>query len=764
MSKLGSTSTNLGALVTSWMIAATSIFLLGLVVSGPEPAWAAPPESVQADEVAQLGWGGSAPNQQLSLTQGIGSGVKSAGDVNQDGQADLLALQDQRLYVLFGRNSSNVSVGSMSAAQGYVIKAPGTIASFSEVGDQNGDGIPDQLLGLSDSDEAMLVYGIQDPSSLGTCGSTTKCLDATTLSTTQGYVITSTAAQSEGNATFGANVTDIGDFNSDGVNDFAVGDYLGTDSMAGAIYVVFGDASRSLSTLDVDGAAPADVLTITGTDAMSLLGFLTSGVGDVNDDGVDDLYANAPALFGGPSAASFVIFGGSDVPNPLSLSSLTGEQGVQFSPGAGLLVQAQNGGDVDGDGIADMLIGATGLFSPDGFGSVLYGRSDWSGAATSMLFPALAQGYALTTDESGNGFGNSTADIGDLNNDGVPDQVYGAPSSSVGNGTNSGLVDLLFGQRPAASNEITVGPGMANDIGLALAGDSPGAKLGSGVAPMGDVDADGLPDFAVSAPFGSAFGQGQAGAIYIVRGSSLVAQAKTGKASGVTDKTASLNGVVSSNRRDVEAKFEYGTSTDYGSESSPQAIAGSGSSDSADADLTGLDPETIYHYRLVVTNDLGLTRYGGDRTFTTGATLPSQGCEADNTKPGCPGYKYCEDSTHAGEAACQTPVARLSGLIVSTLTAKVKRGKKTVVRVTVVNTGGAAASGLRVCASGPKKLVKVSKPCVTVGQLTAGATKTAKFKVLVKKRAKRGKKAVIKLTASATGLDKRSAKTKLKVK
>ena len=95
---------------------------------------------------------------------------------------------------------------------------------------------------------------------------------------------------------------------------------------------------------------------------------------------------------------------------------------------------------------------------------------------------------------------------------------------------------------------------------------------------------------------------------------------------------------------------------------------------------------------------------------------------------------------------------------------KVRRGKKVTFRVKVKNTGNATAKKLKLCAKGPKKLVKALKKCRKPGKLAPGKSKTLKFKVKVKNRAKKGKKAKITFTAYAKGAKKKSAKATVKVR
>ena len=90
------------------------------------------------------------------------------------------------------------------------------------------------------------------------------------------------------------------------------------------------------------------------------------------------------------------------------------------------------------------------------------------------------------------------------------------------------------------------------------------------------------------------------------------------------------------------------------------------------------------------------------------------------------------------------------------------RGRTVAFKVRVKNTGDAAATNLRLCAKGPKKLVRPGR-CVKAGNLAAGKSRTLKIKVKVKRSAKRGSKARITFTATATGV-KRTGKATVRVK
>ncbi len=106
---------------------------------------------------------------------------------------------------------------------------------------------------------------------------------------------------------------------------------------------------------------------------------------------------------------------------------------------------------------------------------------------------------------------------------------------------------------------------------------------------------------------------------------------------------------------------------------------------------------------------------------------------------------------------------RLANLKIKPRSKKVRRGEKVTFKVRVKNTGDATAKKHKLCARGPKKLVKVPK-CRKPGKLAAGKSKTVKFKVKVKNRAKKGKKAKITFIATAKGADKKTAKATVKIR
>lgn len=105
--------------------------------------------------------------------------------------------------------------------------------------------------------------------------------------------------------------------------------------------------------------------------------------------------------------------------------------------------------------------------------------------------------------------------------------------------------------------------------------------------------------------------------------------AGTGAASDLSPEGATLNATVDPNGSETAYRFEYGTDTTYG-QSTPEQPAGAGMDGGlVRADVSGLQPDTTYHYRVVATNAQGTTE-GEDKTFATPAPRP----EPANTAPG----------------------------------------------------------------------------------------------------------------------------------
>jgi FG-GAP repeat len=154
--------------------------------------------------------------------------------------------------------------------------------------------------------------------------------------------------------------------------------------------------------------------------------------------------------------------------------------------------------DLDGDTRDEILVGAP--FANREGQPRCGGVFVFSGATGNRLIAVRGQ-------TTGDRFGASVAVLGDRDHDGVPDIVAGAPGMTVSGQDQRGNVALISGK----NGDIQAFVGEGIPVG-------PGAHLGAAVAPIGDADGDGIPDFAVSAPDNSPSGRTHAGSVYFISG------------------------------------------------------------------------------------------------------------------------------------------------------------------------------------------------------------------------------------------------------
>ncbi|NHK29244.1 hypothetical protein FF098_015100 [Parvularcula flava] len=445
----------------------------------------------------------------------IGGANAIVGDINGDGIDDFIigARQTEvsgssaagQVYVVFGKDGglgANFDLSSLDGTNGFTISGSYQNQYLGEyvsaAGDFNDDGLMDFL--VSEKNEAgtsgavHLIYGT---SSGFSADFNLEDIDGTNGSTISVDRLV-------------ASIENIGDMNGDGVDDILIGSVISGSSYQ--FDVVFGTSSglgADFSTTSLNGS---NGFSITGTDAR-LFGYAVSKAGDINGDGLDDIILGA--FQEGENGAAFVVFGSSSgFAADIALSSLNGNNGfklVGIDDGDDAGFSVGGGGDFNGDGYDDLIIGAPDG-EPYGEGYVVFGTA--SGFSSTFDLSALdgSNGFVLngTPDLGNDAEGMEFA--GDVNADGYDDILVGSPYADE--------VFVVFGSASGLGSSVDLGTIDGNG-GLLITG-TQYARAGVGLAGGGDIDNDGIDDILIGSIFASPNDIARAGQVHVVSVGSIL--------------------------------------------------------------------------------------------------------------------------------------------------------------------------------------------------------------------------------------------------
>lgn len=357
-------------------------------------------------------------NPKNSVSNSLGYSVSGVGDIDKDGLDDVIVSApvtdkindiDASIYIIYGNGtSSNIDLSYPITPIARIYDTGPNNQwghSVSGAGDFNGDGFPDVIIGAPDYNSYTGFIQIWYGSFTGL---------------QYGFQFNGASTYNY----YGQSVSGIGDVNKDGYDDVIVGAYkAGTtcgvlfcyNDFSGISYIIF-------------GAQSSPHASFTGVDTDDQSGWSVSGAGDVNGDGYPDIIIGAPEANYKTAigvGAAYIVYGSHTLHN-MNLGSLNSTTGFTiYGAATGSLTgySVSGAGDINGDGFADVIIGAPWINDKAGITYIIYGKS----INTNINLAQFTEdkGIAIYGIDFEDFSGYSVSNIGDINRDGYDDLIVG---------------------------------------------------------------------------------------------------------------------------------------------------------------------------------------------------------------------------------------------------------------------------------------------------------------------------------------------------
>ncbi|WP_422090674.1 HYR domain-containing protein [Tenacibaculum ovolyticum] len=498
----------------------------------------------------------------------LGNNVKSGKDFNGDGIDDLAITSANKAYVVFGKTtlfSPLIKISDILITDKFVFNAGwfrsiDRISGIDGLSDVNNDGITDLIIssphwtGYAKSGSVYVLYGNTSlPATMGSMN----------INGVNGYHIFDDVRYSYKG--FGASVSNAGDFNNDGTNDFIVGEIINlshTYNKIGATHVFFGNTFVDI----IDNIAPI-INCPSGSQELyansvlpNYINFLSS-VSDNSSYNTDMQYTQTPSEgtlitsntnveitvtdeSGNTSSCSFMVTLKTTTAEidcattNFSVNNLNGTNGIVIygeDPHSETGYDVNTAGDVNGDGIDDFIVVAKGdtvnftgpyrAYHIDVRGGVyiIFGTSSGFPPNIDLEYLNGINGFKINNDNLPHS--NTSSDIqffkadtaGDINNDGFDDIILSNPNSRSSSGSNRvGNVYVVFGKNSGFSADFDLAT-LNGTNGFTISGTGTNAYFGNDLDNLGDVNGDGLDDIIVTN--GTYSGYAESGKCFVIYGS-----------------------------------------------------------------------------------------------------------------------------------------------------------------------------------------------------------------------------------------------------